>query len=464
MHLGNLYLNLSKELQSLSYSYDEACYSLEKAQSKFDCAIKMIKEQHIDLKNNKLISQQSISKLKRNLLLLEARALSNLAISLIEKAEIKKSMHQNIKKNSTSKDLSSQDTFYLSIKNLLQKGISFLDGAKHCSLSLFAQITIEIEKCEDAETHEELEMDKMDCFLMEFLSCRWRAIALWNMMKYKESLDILEKYALAEQNFAYNDDDNLTSSTILVLVERYLCSMLITELVSESFDKKRSDEINEEDALQLALKWYHKASSFSDMIMSKLRESSTNLSLRYIQKKYGLKESKKLKQEAQDLKESRKYRSTPTVPMKEKVDEPIMNGRLTNAYSFRTNMPRNEIRPSYQRPTRHINTSKVNERNTGKKLFGPDQTIVSEFDGNVNFANRALEINTKKWEEMNGNFANMHMITSGKDCDKKNEHDVQRKYRKWGDELLLEIPYPASAPDINKEATKNICDNTENEY
>ena len=90
MHLGNLYLNLNKKLRSSISAQDVAVF-LDKAQSKFHNAIKMVQEQDAAHRQNQnVISIHSHAKLKRNLLLLEGRALSNLAITLIEKAEITK--------------------------------------------------------------------------------------------------------------------------------------------------------------------------------------------------------------------------------------------------------------------------------------------------------------------------------------------------------------------------------------
>lgn len=451
MHLGNLYLNVSRQLQP-SRITQEIILFLQKAQSKFHYAMDIIKEQN-EAHHNTMTSIHSRAVLKRNLLLLEGRALSNLAITLIEQAELKKKLLSEppILTNPQQTPINSTE----SISDLLQRAIRYLERAEDCSRSLFAQITISHSQNENSYTKEDVEVDKMECFELEYLVCRWLAIALWGMKKYNKAIEMLQKKASVERNVSNHVEDNNNSllSSIHILVERYICAVLIIDLVSSTPDMRKKDVKTEGEIVSICCKCFRLAATLSESIVEKTNKSRNDLSMSEIRQKYDIEESQNLLREAQEMEETWKERKERGVKNRSKnLNNPLIEGKWASADFF---LPkRNELVGNNPvatgPPARQINSSFTNLRR-------------HHLEGNLNHTassmiQREIYNNNRNRGKIEGDFSTFSSEMGSSELSSSNHVISQITYRKWGDQLLPEAEgkdresnmsttYPSCAPE-----------------
>jgi len=389
----------------------------------------MIQEQKLANKIN-LNTSELHSQLKRNLLLLEGRASSNLAITFIEKVDVEKRRKSNVPIPNVLNVAESRQI-------LLQNSLTHLEKAEECSRSLFSLLAIARSQGKYSNL-EDYEFEKVDCLQMKYIAIRWHAIALWEMKKIEKAFAMLEKYASAGEN-CESDELNIPASpsSIYTFVEKYLCAMLIIELTTNIY---KVDPRKARQKLADSIQWYRKAASMSDAIKKVTNRDHCSIAFTDLKQEYGIEDSTKLLQEAEYANESLKINekdSNINVEIIQRNDS--FQHKWATGYSF---LPQNNP------PTGQINISSLSRhkrKNDSARHNNRDTTVGSQFSSE--------------------NLAQSNFAATTFDCDNKDNTFSSRsnsvptiKYRKWGDELLpqtinangvscVKLDYPACAPE-----------------
>jgi len=299
---------------------------LKKAESLFQKAVVTVKE--LDALHNKSSGVQHLSVksnlndivIRRTLLLLRGRALTNLGISRVEQAEcshrdiaaaasILSSVHN--RHHSSSMDNNKNNNIP---KEIVRKGITVLKAAQEATHTMHQQYEALKQPQFDLglshtqqqvlrTTRQEAILDSIHALQLESLACRWHGKALWILGMYKEAASMLDIAAggkgrgssschvsIKELNSKSTTFGAVMEATFLYLVERYYGAMSLIDLATTSVEQccpikqgKRGSEL-----ISLACRGYTRAAVLSREIVNHVKKYQSSTPATNVVDEYGI--------------------------------------------------------------------------------------------------------------------------------------------------------------------------------